>query len=87
MAYIEGGVFILDISGLADVKAGRAKTFTPKVLGQAKFGPPYTGFTHTFQPMFNRGMALVSDEDTAENCKDAPSWFGCWIFAPRRIRW
>jgi hypothetical protein len=72
MAYIEGGVFILDISGLADVKAGRAKTFTPRVLGQAKFGPPYTGFTHTFQPMFNRGMALVSDEDTAENCKDAP---------------
>lgn len=72
MAYIEGGVFIMDISGLADVKAGRARSFTPKVLGQAKFGPPYTGFTHTFQPMFNRGMALVSDEDTAENCKDSP---------------
>ena len=72
MAYIEGGVFVMDISGLADVKAGRAKSFTPKVLGQAKFGPPYTGFTHTFQPMFNRGYALVSDEDTQENCKDSP---------------
>jgi len=72
MAYIEGGVFVMDISGLADVKAGRAKTFTPKVIGQAKFGPPYTGFTHTFQPMFNRGYALVSDEDTQENCKDSP---------------
>jgi len=72
MAYIEGGVFVMDISGLADVKAGRAKTFTPKVTGQAKFGPPYTGFTHTFQPMFNRGYALVSDEDTQENCKDSP---------------
>src|SRR5580693_6674628 len=73
MAYIEGGLFLMDISGLADVKAGRAKTFTPKVLGQAKFGPPYTGFTHTFQPLFNnRGLALVSDEDTQENCKDSP---------------
>jgi len=72
MAYIEGGAFILDISGLADVKAGHAQSFTPKVLGQAKFGPPYTGFTHTFQPLFNRGLALVSDEATADNCKDAP---------------
>jgi hypothetical protein len=72
MAYIEGGAFTLDISGLAAVKAGRARTFTPKVLGQAKFGPPYTGFTHTFQPLFNRGLALVSDEATSDNCKDAP---------------
>ena len=72
MAYIEGGAFFLDISGLADVKAGRTRSFTPKALGQAKFGPPYTGFTHTFQPLFNRGLALVSDEATADNCKDAP---------------
>ncbi|HTS48828.1 MAG TPA: hypothetical protein VMH05_12845 [Bryobacteraceae bacterium] len=72
MAYIEGGAFILDISGLAEVKAGRARSFTPKIVGQAKFGPPYTGFTHTFQPLFNRGLALVSDEATADNCKDAP---------------
>ena len=72
VAYIEGGLFTLDISGLADVKAGRAKTFTPRVVGQAKFTPPYTGFTHTFQPIFSRGLAFVSDEDTADNCKDAP---------------
>jgi hypothetical protein len=37
VAYIDGGAFILDISGLAEVKAGRAKTFTPKVLGHATF--------------------------------------------------
>ena len=72
VAYIEGGALILDISGLVDVKAGRAKSFTPKVLGQARFGPPYTGFTHTFQPLFNRGLALVSDEATLDNCRDAP---------------
>ena len=72
MAYIEGGAFILDISGLGEVRAGRAKSFTPKVLGHAKFGPPYTGFTHTFQPLFNRGLALASDEATQDNCKDSP---------------
>jgi hypothetical protein len=72
VAYIEGGTFILDISGLAEVKAGRAKTFTPKVISHNSFSPPYTGFTHTFQPLFGRGMAFVSDEDTADNCKDAP---------------
>jgi hypothetical protein len=72
VAYIDGGAFILDISGLADVKAGRAKTFTPKVLGHTTFSPPYPAWTHTFQPIFSRGMALVSDEDTQDNCKDAP---------------
>lgn len=72
VAYIDGGAFILDISGLADVKAGRAKTFTPKVLGHAVFSPPYPAWTHTFQPIFSRNMAFVSDEDVQDNCKDAP---------------
>ena len=72
VAYIDGGALIMDISGLADVKAGRAATFTPKVIGQTKFSPPYTAWTHTFQPIFSRGMALVSDEDVQDNCKDAP---------------
>jgi len=72
VAYIEGGAFIMDISGLADVKAGRAKTFTPKVIGHMYTSPPFTGFTHTFQPNFDRGYAFMSDEDTQDNCKDAP---------------
>lgn len=72
VGYIDGGALILDISGLAAVKAGRAQTFTPKLVGQAKFSPPYTAWTHTFQPIFSRGMALVSDEDNQDNCKDAP---------------
>jgi hypothetical protein len=71
-AYIDGGALVLDISGLADVKSGRAKSFTPKLVGQAKFSPPYTAWTHTFQPIFSRGMALVSDEAVQDNCKDAP---------------
>jgi len=72
LAYIDGGALIMDISGLADVRAGRAQTFTPKLIGQEKFSPPYTAWTHTFQPIFSRGMALASDEDVQDNCKDAP---------------
>src|SRR3984957_20413724 len=72
VAYIDGGALILDISGLADVKAGRADTFVPKVVGKVQFSPPYPACTHTFQPIFSRGVALVSDEDTQDNCKDAP---------------
>jgi hypothetical protein len=72
VAYIEGGAFIMDISGLADVKAGRAKTFTPKPLGHINTSPPYTGFTHTLQPNFDRGLAFMSDEANQDNCKDMP---------------
>ena len=70
--YIEGGAFILDISGLAEVKAGKASHFTPKVVGHVRFDPPYPGFTHTFQPIFSRGLAVVSDESIRDNCKDDP---------------
>lgn len=72
MAYIEGGFFVMDISGLEEVKAGRAKTFTPKVISHYNFGPSFPGFTHTFQPIFSRNLAWVSDEDTENDCKDAP---------------
>lgn len=71
VAYIEGGAFILDISGLADVKARRARTFAPKVLGHLTT-PPAPTFTHTLQPTFDRGLAFVSDESTQDNCKDMP---------------
>jgi hypothetical protein len=54
------------------VKAGCTETFTPKLVGQAKLSPPYTAWTHTFQPLPGRGSALVSDEDTQGNCEDAP---------------
>jgi hypothetical protein len=72
LGYIAGGAFILDISGLADVKAGRAQSFTPKVVGHTRFSPPYTGFTHTYQPIFNRGLAFVTDEAVKLNCGDSP---------------
>jgi hypothetical protein len=72
VAYIDGGALTLDISGLADVKAGRARTFAPSPIGHAVFSPPYTAWTHTFQPIFSRQVAIVSDESTKDNCEDAP---------------
>ena len=72
LGYIDGGAIILDISGLAEVKAGRAQSFTPKLVGHTIFSPPYTAWTHTFQPLFGRGMAIVSDEAVRNHCEDAP---------------
>jgi hypothetical protein len=72
VAYIDGGAMIFDISGLAQVASGRARTYTPTLLGRAQFHPPYPAWTHTFQPMFKRKLAWASDEDTQDNCKDAP---------------
>jgi len=72
VGYIDGGAIILDISGLAAVKAGRARTFAPALVGQATFSPPYTAWTHTLQPIFTRGLAFASDEAVQDNCKDSP---------------
>ncbi len=63
---------IFDISGLAEVKAGKAKSYTPRLLGRVEFHPPYTAWTHTFQPVFGRKMAWAADEATSDNCKDMP---------------
>jgi hypothetical protein len=72
VGYIDGGAFILDISGLAGVRAGRERNFSPTVVGQVTFSPPYTAWTHTFQPIFSRGLALASDEAVRDNCEDMP---------------
>jgi hypothetical protein len=72
VGYIDGGAIILDVSGLATVRAGRARTFAPALVGHVTFSPPYTAWTHTFQPIFTRGIALVSDEAVQDNCKDSP---------------
>ena len=72
VAYIDGGAMIFDISELAQVKNGRAARYTPRLLGRRDFHPPFPAWTHTFQPMFSRQLAWASDEDTMDNCKDAP---------------
>jgi len=72
VGYIDGGAFTLNISGLAEVKTGHARNFTPTVLAHALFSPPYPAWTHTFQPIFSRQLAIVSDESNKDNCADAP---------------
>jgi hypothetical protein len=72
VAYIDGGAMIFDISGLAQVKSGRAALYTPRLIGRREFHPPFPAWTHTFQPMFARQLAWAADEDVMDNCKDAP---------------
>ena len=72
VGYMDGGQVILDISGLAAVRAGSANRFTPKLVSRLKFSPPYPAWTHTVQPFFARGLAVVSDEAVLEKCADAP---------------
>jgi len=74
IGYIDGGQIILDISGLADVRAGRASRFTPKLVSRLRFQPPFPGFTHTVQPFFGRGLTTVIDETNETLCTDAPKF-------------
>jgi hypothetical protein len=72
VGYMDGGQIILDISGLAEVRAGRAQTFSPRLVSRLQFSPPYPAWTHTVQPLLGRGLATVSDEAVKDNCADAP---------------
>jgi len=72
VGYIDGGQLILDVAGLADVRAGKAAKFSPRLVSRLDYGPPYPSWCHTVQPLWGRGLAAVSDEATQENCTDAP---------------
>ena len=71
LAYIDGGMFILDISDKAN----------PKRISQWTNSPPYTGFMHTVVPLFERGLMLVTDESTENNAKDWPKLI--WVLDAR----
>jgi hypothetical protein len=71
LAYIDGGMFVLDISDKAN----------PKKTSQWTNSPPYTGFMHTIVPLFDRGLMLVTDESTENNAKDWPKLI--WVLDAR----
>src|SRR5256884_4732768 len=71
LAYIDGGMFVLDISDKAN----------PKRISQWTNSPPYTGFMHTVVPLFDRGLMLVTDESTENNAKDWPKLI--WVLDAR----
>jgi len=72
LGYMDGGAIALDVSGLEEVRAGRAQTFSPRLVSRLDYSPPFPAWTHTFQPLFRRGLATVSDEAVREKCADAP---------------
>lgn len=58
VAYLDGGVVILDISD-------RSK---PRMVSRFDYHPPMrAGFTHTVVPLFQRGLLVVSDEANQPN--------------------
>jgi hypothetical protein len=62
LAYIDGGIMLLDI-------ADRAR---PKLVSHWTNSPPYNGFNHTVLPLFGRGLLVVSDECVQDNGADWP---------------
>jgi hypothetical protein len=62
VAYLDAGMFVLDISDKAN----------PKPICRWDNSPPYTGFTHTVLPLFERNLLVVTDESTNDNAADWP---------------
>jgi hypothetical protein len=71
LAYIDGGMFIMDIADKAQ----------PKPIAHWTNSPPYTGFMHTVMPLFARNLLIVTDESTENNAKDWPKLV--WILDSR----
>jgi hypothetical protein len=71
LGYIDAGMFIMDISDKTN----------PKPICQWDNSPPYTGFTHTVLPLFERNLLIVTDESTIDNAADWPKLI--WILDAR----
>jgi hypothetical protein len=71
LGYIDAGMFVLDIADKAN----------PKPICRWDNSPPFTGFTHTVVPMFERDLLIVTDESTTDNAADWPKLV--WILDAR----
>jgi hypothetical protein len=71
LGYIDAGMFLMDISDKSN----------PKPISQWDNSPPYTGFTHTVLPLFERNLLVVTDESTVDEAKDWPKLI--WILDAR----
>ena len=71
VAYLDGGIFILDIADKAN----------PKVVGSWNPHPPYPGFSHTVLPLFDRDLLIVSDESIRDAGGDWPKL--TWVLDAR----
>jgi hypothetical protein len=71
LGYVDAGLIILDISDKAK----------PKPICRWDNSPPYTGFTHTVVPLFERDLLVVTDESTVDKAADWPKLI--WILDAR----
>jgi hypothetical protein len=71
LGYIDGGVIILDISDLSDIR----------MVTQFNPNPPMPGMTHTVLPLFDRELLVVSDESTKDLAADWPK--RTWVYDAR----
>jgi hypothetical protein len=71
LGYIDGGVIILDIADLSDIKM--VSHFNPN--------PPMPGMTHTVLPLFDRELLIVADESTKDLSADWPK--RVWVYDAR----
>jgi hypothetical protein len=71
LAYIDGGMFIMDI-------VDKSK---PKPISHWTNSPPYTGFMHTVLPLFERNLLIVTDESTEDAALDWPKLI--WVLDGR----
>ena len=62
LGYLDGGIFVLDISDRS----------RPKAISRWTNSPPYNGFSHTVLPLFGRGLLVVTDESVQDDGADWP---------------
>ncbi|HZQ73163.1 MAG TPA: hypothetical protein VFB08_09630 [Burkholderiales bacterium] len=62
LGYLDGGIFVLDISDRT----------RPKVVSSWSNSPPYNGFSHTVLPLFGKGLLVVTDESVQDDGADWP---------------
>jgi hypothetical protein len=67
-------MFIMDISDKGK----------PRPISRFDNSPPYTGFTHTVVPLFERNLLVMTDESTSDNAVDWPKLI--WILDARDER-
>jgi hypothetical protein len=71
LAYLDAGMFVMDISDKAH----------PKPIARWDNSPPYTGFTHTLMPLFDRNLYIMTDESTVDDAADWPKLI--WVLDAR----
>lgn len=64
----DGGMTILDVNDLSDIK----------LVSHTNWCPPFGGGTHNCLPLHDRNLVVVTDEAILDNCEDQVKY--TWIF-------